>query len=82
MCEFEIIAHHQYPIPDGSYTLLCANPHGAFKSRLDNELSFWVIGQRLADQKLKKLSTFKMNMNIMALISRGIGAEVDTTYLA
>ncbi len=50
---FKIVARHQYPIPDGSYTLL-----GDIS--FDNSTLCWVVGWRLSDQRLKKLSVFEM----------------------
>ncbi|KAK0199646.1 hypothetical protein DFS33DRAFT_1363873 [Desarmillaria ectypa] len=75
-CIFEIIARHQYPIPDGSYTLLgtmCA----------DDIVLCWVVGWRLPDQRLKKLSVFEMyEENTESLSSKGITTKAHTTFLA
>ncbi|PBK74793.1 hypothetical protein ARMSODRAFT_1013780 [Armillaria solidipes] len=51
---FKIVTHHQYPIPDGLYTLLGAD------SKDFRVLLHWVVGRRLPDRRLMKLSVFQM----------------------
>ncbi|KAK0438814.1 hypothetical protein EV421DRAFT_2021134 [Armillaria borealis] len=79
---FKIVARHQYPIPDGSYTLL-----GDIS--FDNSTLCWVVGWRLSDQRLKKLSVFEMYEEDMkaearmeSLVSWGIATEAYNTFLA
>ncbi len=54
---FHVIAIHQFPIPDGMYTLI-----GSQESRYDSPRQWvqWVVGRRLADESFEKLSVFKM----------------------
>ncbi len=76
-CSFEITVSHQYPIPDGSYTLLgttdkSSNIH-------------WVIGRRLLDRRLRKLSVAQMNVEVASmdsLVSRSIAKRASITILA
>ncbi|KAK0431776.1 hypothetical protein EV421DRAFT_2089870 [Armillaria borealis] len=49
---FKIFADHQYPIPDGSYTLIGARGWS-------NE-TFWAVGKPRQDGKFEKLSVFNM----------------------
>lgn len=53
---FRIVANHQYPIPEGLYTLLGNKPFD------DNEVKVqdWVVGRRLPDQMFKKVSVFEI----------------------
>ncbi|PBK90575.1 hypothetical protein ARMGADRAFT_1032564 [Armillaria gallica] len=55
---FEIVAAHNYPIPEGTYTLLGSRPLSP--SRQVQE-QYWVAGKRLPDNKFQKLSVFQMN---------------------
>lgn len=48
----KIVAYHQCPIPDGSYTLLGTQPW-------NSRVLYWVVRWRLADQRFKKLSVFE-----------------------
>ncbi len=48
---FRIVAGHQYPIPEGKYTLI--NAHMASE--------YWVVGKRSPDQRFEKVSVFQMN---------------------
>ncbi|KAK0443906.1 uncharacterized protein EV420DRAFT_1277775 [Desarmillaria tabescens] len=49
---FKIIAAHQYPIPEDSYTLL-GNDQRASK--------YWAVGRRLPEQRFEKVSIFALN---------------------
>ncbi|KAK0488229.1 hypothetical protein EDD18DRAFT_1359658 [Armillaria luteobubalina] len=59
---FNIIAHHGYPIPEGTYTLLGSNPAMVYmvSSYSLVRTQYWVIGQTLLDEKFEKLSVFEM----------------------
>lgn len=80
---FKIVAYHQYPIPDGSYTLLD-------NISFDNSTLCWVVGWRLSDQRLKMLSVFGMHeediwggkAHMESLVSQGIATEAYNTFLA
>ncbi|KAK0231865.1 hypothetical protein EDD85DRAFT_849070 [Armillaria nabsnona] len=50
MHTFQIIATHQYPIPERTYTLI-----GAHMS-----LEYWVLGRRLPGRRFEKVSVFTM----------------------
>ncbi len=51
---FKVYAIHQYLIPEDSYTLL------GVKDYQSDILRYWVIGQRLPDQRFEKVSVFEM----------------------
>ncbi|KAK0433753.1 hypothetical protein EV421DRAFT_2088367 [Armillaria borealis] len=52
--KFKIRADHQYQLPDGLYALVGSPPY------YDCEFheQYWVVGQRLRDQKFEKVSVF------------------------
>ncbi|PBK65321.1 hypothetical protein ARMSODRAFT_940536, partial [Armillaria solidipes] len=52
---FKIVADHQYPIPDGLYTLLGSNLQ---LSRFQGQ--YWVVGKMLPEQVFKKVSVFQI----------------------
>ncbi|PBK62364.1 hypothetical protein ARMSODRAFT_964212 [Armillaria solidipes] len=49
----KIVAHHEYPIPDGSYTLIGCDDVGHLPSDI------WVVGRLRDDGKFQKLSVFR-----------------------
>ncbi|PBK94162.1 hypothetical protein ARMGADRAFT_1079645 [Armillaria gallica] len=51
--KLKIVAPHEYPIPDGLYTLICSD------SRLSSSY-FWVVGQLRKDGKFKKVSVIRL----------------------
>ncbi len=55
---FNILASHQYPIPEDTYTLLGSDPFG----REDNIYppQYWVVGRRLLSKMFEKVSVFEM----------------------
>ncbi len=74
---FNILADHQYPIPDGSYTLI-----GCKKQEYDGEEAdgterwiivtskMWVVGKRRPDRKFEKLSVVSVEGNLENLFSQ------------
>ncbi|SJL05358.1 uncharacterized protein ARMOST_08725 [Armillaria ostoyae] len=55
---FNIVASHQYPIPEDTYTLLGSNPF-----RWKDEIyppQYWVVGRRLPSKMFEKVSVFTM----------------------
>ncbi|SJL00484.1 uncharacterized protein ARMOST_03797 [Armillaria ostoyae] len=67
---FEIVAVHQHPIPDGSYTLLGGK-------------RYWVIGRRLRDGKFRKVSVFTVaDKRERERLKRFGGARESLQYLA
>ncbi len=48
---FKIVATHQYPIPEASYTLIS----GAL-----TDMGDWVLGRRLPDRRFEKVSVFRI----------------------
>ncbi|KAK0434538.1 uncharacterized protein EV420DRAFT_1488585 [Desarmillaria tabescens] len=77
-CIFNIVARHQYPILGGSYTLLGTS----MGVGVDDDPIFWVVGWRLPDQRLKKLSVFEIYEGMNSLELRGIATKTCTTFLA
>ncbi len=72
---FKIVVYHQCPIPDGLYTLLCAESW-------DSSVLHCVVGWGLPYQRFKKLSVFEMyDDDIVSFLSRGIATKVDTIFL-
>ncbi|KAK0441349.1 hypothetical protein EV421DRAFT_728286 [Armillaria borealis] len=55
---FNIIAHHGYPIPEDTYTLVGMEPLLRFPWV---RTQYWVIGRRLSDEKFEKVSVFEMD---------------------
>ncbi len=53
--QYEISADHQYPIPDGEYSLLCAP---SFPRRF--QVTACAVGKMLPDQTFLKISVFKI----------------------
>ncbi|KAK0499361.1 hypothetical protein EDD18DRAFT_849519 [Armillaria luteobubalina] len=47
-----IVADHAYPIPDGSYTLICCDADGELPTDI------WVAGQLREDETFEKISVF------------------------
>lgn len=63
---FEVVATHQYPIPEDFYTLISGRW----------ELGYWVIGRRMPDQRFAKVSTLRMSEDtgsIQRLARMGVG---------
>ncbi len=67
---FHVIAIHQFPIPDGTYTLI-----GSQESRYDSPRQWvqWVVGRRLSDESFEKLSVFKMADDMESRMVASIG---------
>ncbi|KAK0456822.1 hypothetical protein EV421DRAFT_2029270 [Armillaria borealis] len=56
---FNIVASHQYPIPEDTYTLLGSDPVSSLGGICS--LQYWVVGKRLPSGKMfEKVSVFKM----------------------
>ncbi len=49
----KIVAHHAYPIPDGSYALIGCDDDGRLLCDI------WVVGWLREDRKFEKLSVFR-----------------------
>ncbi len=76
-CSFEITFSHQYLIPNGSYTLL--------GTTAKSSSIHWVIGRRLSDERLKKLSIAQMSVEVASmdsLVSQSIAKRASATILA
>ncbi|KAK0439103.1 hypothetical protein EV421DRAFT_1906116 [Armillaria borealis] len=73
---FNAVAPHQYPIPEGMYTLICAHM----------ETGYWVVGKGLLDDHrmpiFEKVSVFEMDnrYEIEALIDLGV-AKRSSVFL-
>ncbi|SJL09000.1 uncharacterized protein ARMOST_12376 [Armillaria ostoyae] len=73
---FAITATHEYMIPDGSYTLLGS-------TAISDDVMYWVVGERLSDQRFKKLSVFEMPGREEQLKLKKLGiAKESRTFLA
>ncbi|KAK0465663.1 hypothetical protein IW261DRAFT_1613415 [Armillaria novae-zelandiae] len=57
---FNILASHQYPIPDDTYTLLGADPMITLDGQILRSPQYWVVGRRLPGDMFEKVSVFKM----------------------
>ncbi len=76
---FNILADHQYPIPDGSYTLI-----GCKRREYDGEEAdgtarwiivtskMWVVGKQRPDGKFEKLSVVSVDGNIDEFLQEGV----------
>ncbi|KAK0245485.1 hypothetical protein EDD85DRAFT_19747 [Armillaria nabsnona] len=72
---FNILASHQYPIPEDTYTLLGSDP---FRTEDETKLlRYWVVGRRLPSKMFEKVSVFKMTdwNEIKRLEGLGVYAE-------
>ncbi len=56
----KIIATHQYPIPEDTYTLLRADFKWKASHRYPDGVQYWAVGRRLSQQSFEKLSVFKI----------------------
>ncbi|PBK58833.1 hypothetical protein ARMSODRAFT_1010000 [Armillaria solidipes] len=75
---FNITADHEYPIPDGSYTLIGSDPFLFANPKVPILRSqYWVVGQRLSDWKFEKVSVFKMlDTEVVRLMYLGVATEI------
>ncbi|KAK0433758.1 hypothetical protein EV421DRAFT_1741313 [Armillaria borealis] len=55
---FKIVADHQYPIPEDSYSLIGTDPFYDLKRIFVKQC--WVIGKKLPGQMFKKVSVFQI----------------------
>ena len=55
---FEIVADHQYPIPDNKYTLLGSETFDYSEEQVNEQ--YWIVGRRLSEQKFEKISVFRL----------------------
>ncbi|KAK0232858.1 hypothetical protein IW262DRAFT_1500159 [Armillaria fumosa] len=79
---FNIIASHQYPIPEDTYTLLGSNPKFRWKGKKCRS-QYWVVGRRLPDKMFEKVTVFEMtdSKEIKQLKKLGLSAK-SRSYLA
>ncbi len=56
---FNIVASHQYPIPEDTYTLVGNNPQFKWDGIMRSP-QYWVVGQRLPSKRFEKVSVLKM----------------------
>ncbi len=73
---FNILASHQYPIPEDTYMLLGSSPKHTYIDEIRTP-QYWVVGRRLPSKTFEKVSVFKMtDLNeIKQLIELGLSAE-------
>ncbi len=71
---FNILASHQYPIPEDTYTLLHSR---LFNWYNEGSWQYWVVGQQLPSKMFEKVSVFKMTdlNDIQQLIKLGVSAK-------
>ncbi|PBL01377.1 hypothetical protein ARMGADRAFT_1059136 [Armillaria gallica] len=74
---FNILASHQYPIPEGTYTLLGSDPVPWYNKNAICSPQYWVIGRRLPSRMFEKVSVFTMtDLNeIKRLMELGLSAK-------
>ncbi len=74
---FNITADHEYPIPDGLYTLIGSDPFLFGTPEVPIVRSqYWVVGQRLSDWKFEKVSVFKMlDREAARVLNLGVATE-------
>ncbi|KAK0245388.1 hypothetical protein EDD85DRAFT_758519 [Armillaria nabsnona] len=56
---FNIVASHQYPIPEDTYTLVGNNPQFKWDGIMRSP-QYWVVGRRLPSKRFEKVSVLKM----------------------
>ncbi|SJK98158.1 uncharacterized protein ARMOST_01419 [Armillaria ostoyae] len=75
---FNITADHEYPIPDGLYTLIGSDPFVLGPEvPIVRGWQYWVVGQRPSQWKFEKVSVFKMlNREVARVLDLGVAAEI------
>ncbi|KAK0443702.1 uncharacterized protein EV420DRAFT_1023203 [Desarmillaria tabescens] len=61
---FAIVATHQYPIPDGTYALICSDPYDGSSYKegtYEFGKQYWVVGKSMPGQRFEKVSVFELN---------------------
>ncbi len=77
---FNITATHQYPIPEGTYTLI--GPEESSHQPIERkDWVQWVVGQRLSDESFKKLSVLTMAGDIARRMLDVMGGEKQVNIL-
>ncbi|KAK0232866.1 hypothetical protein IW262DRAFT_1487304 [Armillaria fumosa] len=76
---FNILAGHQIPVPEDTYTLLGSNPFG-WKYGWKDEIrppQYWVVGRRLPSKMFEKVPVFTMTVfdEIKRLMELGLSAK-------
>ncbi|SJL18512.1 uncharacterized protein ARMOST_22104 [Armillaria ostoyae] len=76
---FDILADHQYSIPDGSYTLIGSKTKKHDGKEADgtvrwitNNSEMWVVGQQRPDGKFEKLSVVRVKGNLENVSQSGV----------
>ncbi|KAK0457594.1 uncharacterized protein EV420DRAFT_503789 [Desarmillaria tabescens] len=58
---FKIVAEHQYPVPDASYTLIGSGGYDYIPEELEPYvMKYWVLGTTRQNGKFQKFSVFRM----------------------
>ncbi|SJL05277.1 uncharacterized protein ARMOST_08643 [Armillaria ostoyae] len=72
---FNILASHQYPIPEDTYTLLGSDPT-PWADKICS-LQYWVVGRRLPSERFEKVSVFTMSDSneIKRLVELGLSSK-------
>ncbi len=70
----KIVADHAYPIPDGSYTLICCDADGELPADI------WVVGRLREDGTFEKVSVFSSAEDEEVKV-RKLGLEQVNTIL-
>ncbi len=76
---FKIVAYHQCPIPEDSYTLVGSEPTDHYIYQVIFKQG-WVIGKRLPGQLFKKFSVFQISDKdeVRRLHNLGIATKAET----
>ncbi|KAK0429556.1 hypothetical protein EV421DRAFT_546366 [Armillaria borealis] len=77
---FPIIAMHQYPIPEDTYTLIrneFPHNHNPFREQCVQ----WAVGRRMLDDRFEKLSVFKMSTDVAKRMLDNLSVEKRVNIL-
>ncbi|KAK0439195.1 hypothetical protein EV421DRAFT_1738048 [Armillaria borealis] len=72
---FNVIATHQCPIPEGTYTLLGSDRYYGAQSQR------WVVGRRLPEHRFKKISVFAITDLVEVDRLMQLGVDEETSIL-
>ncbi|PBK79259.1 hypothetical protein ARMGADRAFT_1003755 [Armillaria gallica] len=71
---FHVVATHQYPIPENTYTLI--RYELSYSRSLELGVQ-WVVGERFADQRFKKLSVLTMAAGVVESMLKDLQSQEE-----